>query len=438
MPRRCGFLLVVSAVGCGDNVDPIPAGPPPASVAVTVEVPTDLAGPPFDEPRTLLVPPGFGIRVIARIPGARFLAETPEGDLLVSRPGNLANRTGQIFQISDIGTSTAVTEIASGLTLPHDLVFTRRAGVTYLYVAEHDRISRAPWIGGAPTLGRLETVVPDLPSVSLPELGGNYGHALKNIAIDGETLYVSIASTSNAHPSDILADPVRGSIYVYPVDGGAGRLYGTGIRNAEGLAIHPRTGELWVVVNHRDNIRYPLRDGRYPYGELVQDYIDDNPPEQFTRVRDGGNYGWPYCNPTADAGYDNMPYHPDIDNNEDKAVLDCDSIDRTDKGLPAHSAPLGMSFWTGDAAPILYRDSAVIGMHGCWNCAAPRGYKVAFLPMRSDNGFAKLMDLVAGFLTDPDNKATVWGRPVDAIPNRAGNLYISDDHAGVVYELYRK
>ena len=78
-----------------------------------------------------------------------------------------------------------------------------------------------------------------------------------------------IASATNADPSDILADPVRGSIYVYGLDGGNGRLYAKGLRNAEGLAEHPRTGELWVAVNHRDNVRYPLHDGRYGYGEAV-------------------------------------------------------------------------------------------------------------------------------------------------------------------------
>ena len=41
---------------------------------------------PFDVPRTLLVPPGFSIRVLARVPDARFMALAPNGDLLVSSP----------------------------------------------------------------------------------------------------------------------------------------------------------------------------------------------------------------------------------------------------------------------------------------------------------------------------------------------------------------
>ena len=133
-----------------------------------------------------------------------------------------------------------------------------------------------------------------------------------------------------------------------------------------------------------------------------------------------------------------MPYLADVDNNENEAVVGCDTLDRIDKGLPAHAAPLGMSFWTGAAAPEVYRDGAVIGLHGCWNCSVPHGYKVVFLPLRDDNGFEDPIDLVTGFLVDPTKKDTVWGRPVDVIPNRAGNLYISDDYAGAVYELYRR
>ncbi|MDX2092131.1 MAG: hypothetical protein SFX73_29975 [Kofleriaceae bacterium] len=404
---------------------------------VPVEVPAGMEAPPFDQPRTLIVPPGFGIRVIARVPTARFLAETPEGDVLVSKPGALAEKNGQIFRITNPGaTAPEVSELASGLTLSHDMVFATVAGTTYLYVSETDRISRTPWTGN--TLGTLEPVVDDLPSASLPELMGNYGHALKNIAIGGDRLYVSIASATNASTSDILANPVRGAVYAYDLDGANGRLFAKGIRNAEGLAIHPATGDLWVAVNHRDNVRYPLRDGLYPYGEVVQAYVNISPPEPFHRVRDGGNYGWPYCNPTDRDGNDDMPYLRDIDNNEDGSALDCDAIDRIDKGLPAHSAPLGMSFWTGDRAPSAYRNGAVIGLHGCWNCDIPQGYRVAFLAPRADNGFEDDIDLVTGFIAGLADFHQAWGRPVDAIPARTGNLYISDDRAGAVYELYRK
>lgn len=433
-------LVALTACGGGGGDDhaaptptPTPVLPPAASVAVPVEVPSGLDTAPFNSARSVIVPPGFGLRVIARVPSARFMAEAPNGDLLVSRPGN-----GTIVRVVPGNGGTTTNVFATGLSEGHDLVFHTVGATDYLYIGETDRISRAEYMEGDVTLRPRTTVVGGLPDSSLPELAGSYGHALKNIAFSGSTMFISIASATNADPSDILANPKRGAIYTTPDIGGTLTLYAQGLRNAEGLAIHPVTGELWAAVNHRDNIRYPLKDGRFPYKALDPAYYNDNPPEPFTRVRNGGNYGWPYCNPSFEAGPDLPAYLPDVDNNEDEAVLDCDTIDRISKALPAHSAPLGLSFWTGSAVPALWRNGAVIGLHGCWNCTEPRGYKVVYLPLRPDNGFADPQDLVTGFLSDPADNTSRWGRPVDVIPNRNGNLYISDDYAGAIYELYRK
>ena len=434
------YAVLLGLVGCGDNLDQTEP-PEPGTI---VEVPTGMTDPPFDQPRTLLLPPGFGIRVIARVPTARFLAETPEGDLLVSQPDDIALANGQVFKVTNPRGNSSVASIASGLTLPHDMVFTERSGVEYLYLSEHYRVSRVAWDPTAATLGTLTTIADDFPSVvSNPELMGHYGHALKNIAISGEDLYISVSSATNSDPADLTEDPTwpRGAIYRYPVDGGTGRIFAKGIRNAEGLAFHPKTGELWAAVNHRDGVRYPFHDGKFPYDSDAPDYVNDHPAEPFTRVRDGGNYGWPYCNPNPDNGFSDMPYVPDIDNNLGETVLNCEQIDVIDKGLPAHSAPLGMSFWTGDNVPAGYHNGAVMGLHGCWDCTVVHGYKVVFMAMRDDNGFEDATDLVTGFFRpdgDPMVQDEAWGRPVDVIPNRAGNLYISDDRAGAVYELYRK
>ncbi len=58
-----------------------------ASVAVKVQVPTNMRTSPFNVDRYLTVPPNFNISVYARIPNAPFMAVAPNGDVLVSRPG---------------------------------------------------------------------------------------------------------------------------------------------------------------------------------------------------------------------------------------------------------------------------------------------------------------------------------------------------------------
>jgi hypothetical protein len=65
-----------------------------ALVPTTVKVPLSLQTAPFDRDRVLMVPPGFSISVVARIPAARFIAPLSTGEILVARPA-----TGSILVI---------------------------------------------------------------------------------------------------------------------------------------------------------------------------------------------------------------------------------------------------------------------------------------------------------------------------------------------------
>jgi glucose/arabinose dehydrogenase len=395
-----------------------------ASSSVVVSVPQTMRSAPFNVERRLTVPPGFQIAVHARVARARFMTLTPENALLVSVPSE-----GKVKLVS---TSGAVTDLLSGLLSPHDLVFHTLTGTTYLYVAEKNKVRRYLWQAGS--VGSNQVVIANLPDASLPELQGSYGHELKNIALDGlNRLYVSIASATNADPADLAANPKRGAIYVYNADGSGGRLFAQGIRNAEGLAIEPGTNNLWVVVNNRDNLGYPFHndwdgDGSDDYGRVMQSYVDGHPPEEFIRVRDGGNYGWPFCNPNPDSGVVNMPFDRDVQTNADGSRLNCGSIDRVNWGIHAHSAPLGLSFIAPGVSslPAGYAGSAVSGYHGCWNCSQPYGYKVALFAFAGGLPTQEL-DLVNGFHG--------FGRPVDVVASAAGQLFISDDSAGAIYRL---
>lgn len=409
-----------------------------ASVQRTVEVPASLAAPPLDSAKSLTVPPGFGIRVLARVPTARFMALAPNGDVLVSVPSQ-----GKIVLIKNGGNGTMQSiDFATGLSKPHDMVFHSIGSTTYLYVAESNRISRSVYVAGLTSRGTTETLIDGLPDSSTPELRGNYGHELKNIAIGpDDRLYVSIASTCNACEADTVSNPVRGAIYQYTADGKNGRLFARGLRNAEGLDFIPGTNTLWVAVNNRDEIAYPYNNnfkgnGPNNFGAIIPQYVDTNPTELFTQVRDGGNYGWPFCNATPNATMANMEMVQDALLNSDGSKLSCATADRSSKGLRAHSAPLGLSFLQNSAVPAAYRNGAVIALHGCWNCTIhDAGYKVVYFPFDSAGNSGAEMDLVTGFVTDTLN-GTYWGRPVDAIADAAGNILISDDKAGAVYQLY--
>ena len=445
--RSCAAAVVLLAVaGCQDDL-PTAAGrpeaapraaallaaPAAASQRVRVSVPASMRGAPFDVPRELVVPPGFAAEVVARVPGARFLAVAPDGSVLVSNPG-----AGRIVRVRAGAGDPTVTTWASGLYKPHDIVVHEMSGTTWIYVAEGDKVVRYRWDAASETAVGRQLLIAGLPSESDPELRGAYGHELKNIAVGSDhRIYVSIASTCNACTSDVRATPMRGAIHVYDANGGGGRLFARGIRNAEGLAFVPGSDVLWVVVNQRDQIAYPFRrdfdgDGSDDYGRVLPGYVDDHPPEAFTRVVDGGDYGWPFCNPNPDAGVDDMPFDRDVQLNGDGAQRDCAAATRISKGMPAHSAPLGLTFLQGTAAPSAYREGAAVAFHGSWNRTSYTGYKVVHFPWNAGSGRpGAQQDLFTGWLTG----GSYWGRPVDVAVEASGALLVSDDHSGTIYRF---
>jgi glucose/arabinose dehydrogenase len=80
--------------------------------------------------------------------------------------------------------------------------------------------------------------------------GQNGGHTTRSLAIDTirQRLYVTLGSLGNAD-----REPNRAVIEEHLLDGTGRRFYATGVRNAVGLTIHPRTGRLWANNNGSDN-----------------------------------------------------------------------------------------------------------------------------------------------------------------------------------------
>jgi glucose/arabinose dehydrogenase len=434
-----GSLQSSESAGTGTGSTAAGSAQTAALVDTTLEVPASLANGLFAAPKAMKVPAGFGIRLMARVNGARFMALAPNGDLLVSNPGE-----GSITLLRADGNNAPQRfDFATGLDNPHDMVFQKIGDTTWLYVAESGQVTRSIYKTGETQSEARQIVVADLPSASLPELQGAYSHALKNIAISPDNkLYVSIASSCNACITDTESDPVRGAIYRYDANGANPELVARGLRNAEGLDFLPGSGKLWVTVNSRDQIRYPFDndfdgDGKSDLGKVMPEYVDKNPPDLFTQVDAGADYGWPLCNPQQNGTMSKMPLAPDFDFNAGGKVRDCGAARLADKGIPAHSAPLGFSFLQNSGLPAPYTNGAAIAEHGCWNCTAlSAGYKVSFVPIDATGNAGEETDLVTGFVTDPAARS-VWGRPVDVIPDGQGNLLISDDLAGAIYQLHR-
>ena len=242
----------------------------------------------------------------------------------------------------------------------------------YLYVGESNQISRFLIAPGATSAGEKTVIIPNLPDSSSLELRGPYRHELKNLVIGPDNkLYVDLASSTNADPIDITSNPVRCAIYQFDLDGANGRIFARGIRNAEGLAFFPSTDELWAAVNETDDVLYPFRNswqgsGSNDFGKIITSYVDDHPPDEFIHVKEGANYGWPFANPNPDTpnGLDNMPLAPNYETNPDWSKYPESMSTRIDKGIQAHSAPLGIAFLKDSKMPEPFREEIAIALHG--------------------------------------------------------------------------
>ena len=260
------------------------------------------------------------------------------------------------------------------------------------------------------------------------------GHGAKGIAVNGDTIYYSLGSSGNRVPEDRDGDPQRASVWQVSVQGQGNSIVATGVRNGMALAIAPdRT--LFTAVNQMDNQPYPYDDGSGNYGNAVPEYIDENPVEQVTRLTQDADLGWPFCvpDPRESPGLLRVPYvnDPELNANGDK--LDCSSLPKTMLGLPAHSAPLGLSFTANTALESVIGSGALITTHGSWNRQVPRAPGVAFSPWdNARNTLGATVPLVGGFQSDAGDR---WGRCVDALVGPDGSLYVTDDAAGLVYRI---
>ena len=336
----------------------------------------------------LTVPDGFRIDVYAGgLEGPRFIAFGTDGTLYAAERG-----AGRIVALPDAdgdGRADAIRPLAGELDRPHSLAWHEGAW----YVGVPAGVVRLVDADGDGAAEERMAVIDDLPP------GG--AHSTRTVAFlpDGR-MVVSIGSSCNVCVEE---DPRRAAVLVYDDASGANEQFlATGLRNAVGLAVHPRTGDLWATNNGRDLMG------------------DDTPPETVYVLREGGEYGLPAC---ADGVI------PDPDLGGPGA---CDGVEQPVVTMQAHMAPLGLAFYTGEAFPEAYRGDLFIALHGSWNRPEPVGYKVMRVPIEDGQVAGPAEEFVTGWL---EASGAVSGRPVGLAVGPDGALYISDDRGGFIYRV---
>jgi glucose/arabinose dehydrogenase len=396
-----------------------------ANSKTTLAVPAGEGGGALSTPRQLTVPFGWTARVWARVNDARMEAWTPEGDLLVSAPN-----AGDIVELrADAAGTATVTTLLSGLLNPQGMAFAKLDKQWVLYVAESNQIDRYPW--GAHGISGARTVI----AKNLPDLdsSGDDVHRPKDVTVAADgTIYFNVGSSSNANPDDRAMKPQRAVIMAVRPNGTDLRVVERGVRNGEGLAVAP-DGTVWTAINERDNIPYPSPDG-----QVMQAYVNNHPPDEVVPVTQGRDLGWPYCDPDEDHGQPsgslaNIPLVADSGTNPTGTALNCAKLAPIEVGLPAHSAPLGLTFLEGSKIPAPWSNGATVAIHGSWDRHPPRAPAVMWLPWNAEKDtLTPAVTLLSGF---ENSDGSYWGRPADAVPGPDGALYVSDDTAGAIYRL---
>ncbi|MFT3729579.1 MAG: sorbosone dehydrogenase family protein [Terricaulis sp.] len=287
--------------------------------------------------------------------------------------------------------------ISSGLNQPFGIA---QLGA-YIYVANTDGVVRFPYTPGATSVSGGQQIL------ALPHRNGDNGHWTRTLAVapDGQTLFVSVGSSSNIADHGMADERGRAAIWQFNPDGSNAHIFASGIRNGAGLEFNPRTDELWTSVNERDMLG----------DNLVPDYM--------THVTPGGFYGWPYSY---------WGKHVDVRVKPQNPQLVATALE-PDFALGAHTASLGLHFYRGQALPERYRNGAFVGQHGSWNRSVFSGYKVVFVPFGANGRpTGEIEDFLTGFLNDREQ---ALGRPVGVSEDSTGAILVADDVGNIVWRV---
>lgn len=270
-----------------------------------------------------------------------------------------------------------------------------------LYVANHDEILQFAYPEGAISIADEGERLAALPPA------GN--HWMRNLIInpEGTQLYVAVGSASNIAEGGLELETNRAAIHEIDLETKQARMWGSGMRNPNGLAWNPWSGELWTTVNERDQLG----------SDLVPDYL--------TNVPLGVNYGWPWV------------YYGDIYDERVEIPMPqfFTQYTRTPEyALGAHVAPLGVAFTqSGSRMGAQFSQGAFVARHGSWNRQPLAGYDVVYVAFdERGNPLAKPVTVLESFLA---GEGETHGRPTWVSWDRTGGLLVSDDTAGIIWRV---
>jgi glucose/arabinose dehydrogenase len=354
---------------------------------------------------TLNLSEPFDIAVAAQgLKRVRFMAKSPDNRIFVTDMYNLTdNKRGAVYILDDFDPATKrfrkVTQFMSGLRNPNSVAFYRdAAGTDWFYLALTDRLIRYRYEHGSTKPTGEPEVLATFPDYGLAYKYGGW-HLTRTIAVGPNgKIYISVGSSCNACEEK---EDVRASVIEMDPDGKNQRHFARGLRNAVGLR--------WV-------------DGQLVVTNMGADHLGLDRPEDTTGViKDGTNYGWPYCFQFGNSMFVDQKLNPR------GSKFDCKRSPALSTALGAHTAPLGLEYFEKSSLSQL-NGTFLVALHGSTNKRIARGYKVVRIGNKNQTE-----DFITGFL----QSGVVNGRPCDIFRFGEGFL-LTDDKAGVIYYVYER
>lgn len=403
-----------ATTGDGGAMDGFDAGPPPVvdnggrtctgvTATTAADAPVDSAVPP-----SFVVPAGFVIETIAKVPGARNLAALPNGDLLAGTSGDSV----YLVPHADADVAGAPAPFVTIADSPvHGVTFHQAS--CNVFVGTQHGVYRLAYQDAQATGTAGEPIARVRPK-------NEGGHITTSVQVARNWLYVGVGSSCNACTE---TDPTRATVQRMLIDGSSASTYATRIRNPIAMTENPVTGTLWAGNAGQDG----LPTG-HPY-ELF-DSVTTHAPI--------ADYGWPDC---------------EENNHAYKEGADCSRTVAPKVVLPAYSTLTAASFYPSNppasatrAFPAAYRGGAFVVARGSWH-ETEQGYfsppRVVYVPMNGDAP-QKAVDWKnpdsgqwTNFLTGfelADRKTRV-GRPAGIAVGPSGALFVADDQAGAIYRI---
>ncbi|MEM7098078.1 MAG: PQQ-dependent sugar dehydrogenase [Pseudomonadota bacterium] len=336
----------------------------------------------------LSLPAGFSIQALNfAVDNARQMALTEKGTLVVG-----TRRKGKVYAIPHALTddNPVVVELFDDLTMPSGIAV--HDGDLYIG-ALNEVIKVADIDSHLEEEPPHQVLVDDLPDKT------HHGWKYLKVGPDGY-LYVPVGAPCNVCLSK---DKRFASLLRMDTQTGENEIWAQGIRNTVGFAWHPDTQALWFSDNGRDMMG------------------DDVPHEEINVItRKGQHFGYPFVH--AD-GVDD----PKFGDHKDRKHH---TFEYPVLNIQAHSAALGLDFYTADHFPEEYSNALFIAEHGSWNRSSKVGYQVSVAKVDA-TGQLNYEPFIQGWLVGQ----SPWGRPNDVLVAPDGTLLISDDAKGLIYRV---